>query len=129
MRPAPRPGSNPFGTSLSSDPHRFHCRLPSAGLGYAIVCAPARAGYGLAAANLDIAMVDALERNPAVQGRKLVPVELDWRAPSDIAQSFAAIANTSGYDFRRGQCAGTSEDVPDRIERGQVIGRAVLRIA
>ncbi|HEY4920731.1 MAG TPA: acetoin dehydrogenase, partial [Xanthobacteraceae bacterium] len=48
----------------------------STGLGYAIACALARAGYDLAVADLDVAMFDALRSDPAVAGCRLVPLRL-----------------------------------------------------
>ena len=68
----------------------------STGLGYAIACALARAGYDLAVADLDVNMFDALKRDPAMQGRKLVPVRLDLRVEVDIAQAFGAAVGAFG---------------------------------
>jgi NAD(P)-dependent dehydrogenase (short-subunit alcohol dehydrogenase family) len=62
----------------------------STGLGYAIALALARDGYNLAVADLDTAMFDTLLRDPAVQGRKVVPLRLDLRSERDIAQAFGA---------------------------------------
>ncbi|MGB7260367.1 MAG: SDR family NAD(P)-dependent oxidoreductase [Pseudolabrys sp.] len=68
----------------------------STGLGYAIACALAREGYDLAVADLDVAMFDALLREPVMQGRKVVTVKLDLRSESDIAQAFATAAEALG---------------------------------
>ena len=68
----------------------------STGLGYAIACALARAGYDLAVTSRDVARLDALQRDPAVKGRRVVPVKLDLRVAGDIAQSFAAAAAAFG---------------------------------
>ena len=68
----------------------------STGLGYAIACALARAGYDLAVADLDVNMFDALKRDPVMQGRKLVPVRLDLRIEADIAQAFGAAVDAFG---------------------------------
>jgi NAD(P)-dependent dehydrogenase (short-subunit alcohol dehydrogenase family) len=62
----------------------------STGLGYAIACGLAQAGYDLVVSSRDIARFDALLREPAVQGRKIVPVKLDLRLEMDITQAFAA---------------------------------------
>jgi NAD(P)-dependent dehydrogenase (short-subunit alcohol dehydrogenase family) len=68
----------------------------STGLGYAIACGLAQAGYDLAVTSRDVARLDKLLRDPAVQGRKLVPVKLDLRREADIAQAFAAAAGAFG---------------------------------
>jgi len=68
----------------------------STGLGYAIACAFARAGYDLAVADLDVAMFDALARDPAVAGRKLLRLRLDLRVEADIAGAFAQAVETFG---------------------------------
>src|ERR1700692_1226122 len=68
----------------------------STGLGYAIACALARAGYDLAVADLDVAMFDALRRDPAVAGRRLVPLRLDLRVEADIAAGFAQATEVFG---------------------------------
>jgi len=68
----------------------------STGLGYAIACALARAGHDLAVADLDIAMFDALLRDPAVQGRKVVPLRLDLRVEADITNAFGAAVEAFG---------------------------------
>ena len=68
----------------------------STGLGYAIACGLARAGYDLAVTSREIARLDTLLRDPAVQGRKVVPVQLDLRREGDIAQAFAAAIEAFG---------------------------------
>ena len=68
----------------------------STGLGYAIACGLARAGYDLAVTSREIGRLDALLRDPAVQGRKAIPVRLDLRLEADIAQAFAAAAEAFG---------------------------------
>jgi NAD(P)-dependent dehydrogenase (short-subunit alcohol dehydrogenase family) len=68
----------------------------STGLGYAIACALARDGYDLAVADLDIAMFDTLLRDPAVDGRKVVPIKLDLRIEGDIAQAVVAAVDGLG---------------------------------
>ena len=68
----------------------------STGLGYAIACALANEGYDLAVADLDVAMFDALLREPALRGRKVATVKLDLRSESDIAQGFAQAAEALG---------------------------------
>jgi NAD(P)-dependent dehydrogenase (short-subunit alcohol dehydrogenase family) len=68
----------------------------STGLGYAIACRLAQAGYDLAVTSRDIRRLDGLLRDPAVQGRKVVPVQLDLRIEADIAQAFAAAAGAFG---------------------------------
>ena len=68
----------------------------STGLGYAIACGLARTGYDLAVTSRDTARLDALLRDPAVQGRKVVPVRLDLRVEADITQSLAAAADALG---------------------------------
>jgi NAD(P)-dependent dehydrogenase (short-subunit alcohol dehydrogenase family) len=68
----------------------------SSGLGYAIARALARAGYDLAVADLDVAMFDQLLRDPAVAGRRLVPLRLDLRVEADIAAAFAQAAEALG---------------------------------
>jgi NAD(P)-dependent dehydrogenase (short-subunit alcohol dehydrogenase family) len=68
----------------------------STGLGYAIACGLARAGYDLAVADLDVALFAALLRDPALQGRKVVPVQLDLRVEAEIAQGFAGAVEAFG---------------------------------
>ena len=68
----------------------------STGLGYAIACGLARAGYDLAVADLDAKMFEKLKADPAVNGRKIVPLKLDLRVEADIAQAFAAAVEAFG---------------------------------
>jgi NAD(P)-dependent dehydrogenase (short-subunit alcohol dehydrogenase family) len=62
----------------------------SIGLGYVIACSLARAGYDLAVSSRESGRLDGLLRDPAVQGRKAVPVQLDLRVEADITQAFGA---------------------------------------
>jgi len=68
----------------------------STGLGYAIACGLAQAGYDIAVTSRDVARLDGLLRDPAMQGRKVVPVKLDLRIEADLKQSFAAAADALG---------------------------------
>ena len=68
----------------------------STGLGYAIACALAREGYDLAVADLGADLFEALLKDPAMRGRKVVPLRLDLRKEDDIAQSFAAAVEAFG---------------------------------
>ena len=68
----------------------------STGLGYAIACGLAQAGYDLAVTSRDTARLEALQREPAMQGRKVVPVKLDLRVEGDITQAFAKAAGALG---------------------------------
>jgi NAD(P)-dependent dehydrogenase (short-subunit alcohol dehydrogenase family) len=68
----------------------------STGLGYAIACALARAGYDLAVADLDVNMFDKLLADPALKGRKVVPLKLDLRVETDITHAFAAAVEAFG---------------------------------
>ena len=68
----------------------------SIGLGYAIACGLAQAGYDLAVTSRDVTRLDGLLRDPAMRGRKVVPVKLDLRVENDIAQAFAAAAKAFG---------------------------------
>jgi NAD(P)-dependent dehydrogenase (short-subunit alcohol dehydrogenase family) len=68
----------------------------STGLGYAIACGLTRAGYDLAVTSRESVRLDALLRDPAVQGRKVVPLQLDLRREADIAQAFAAAVKAFG---------------------------------
>ncbi len=68
----------------------------STGLGYAIACAMAQAGYDLAVTSRDIARLDAVLREPAMAGRKVVPINLDVRVEGDIKQATAAAVEAFG---------------------------------
>jgi NAD(P)-dependent dehydrogenase (short-subunit alcohol dehydrogenase family) len=68
----------------------------STGLGYTIACALAQAGYDLAVTSREIGRLDALLRDPAVQGRKVVPLQLDLRVEADIAKAFAGAVDGVG---------------------------------
>jgi NAD(P)-dependent dehydrogenase (short-subunit alcohol dehydrogenase family) len=68
----------------------------STGLGYAMACGLAQAGYDLVVTSRDIARLDQLLRDPAVQGRKVVPVQLDLRIEADITQAFATAVDAFG---------------------------------
>ena len=68
----------------------------STGLGYAIAVGLARAGYDLAVSGREVGRLDALLRDSAVQGRKVVPLQLDLRLEADIAQAFAAAVEAFG---------------------------------
>lgn len=68
----------------------------STGLGYAIACGLAQAGYDLAVTSRDTARLDTLLRDPAVQGRKVIPLRLDQRAEADITQTLAAAVAAFG---------------------------------
>src|SRR5450830_527450 len=71
----------------------------STGLGYAIACGLARTGYDLMVTSRDAGRLDALLRDPAVQGRKVVPVQLDLRLEADIAQAFAAAVEVTWAEW------------------------------
>jgi NAD(P)-dependent dehydrogenase (short-subunit alcohol dehydrogenase family) len=68
----------------------------STGLGYAIAVALGREGYNLAVTSRNTDRLDALLRDPAVQGRKVVPVRLELRSERDIAQAFDAAVEAFG---------------------------------
>ncbi len=68
----------------------------SMGLGYAIACGLAQAGFDLAVTSREIGRLDALLADAAVQGRKVVPLRLDLRIESDIEQAFAAAVEAFG---------------------------------
>jgi NAD(P)-dependent dehydrogenase (short-subunit alcohol dehydrogenase family) len=68
----------------------------STGLGYAIAVALAGDGHNLAVADLDTGMFEALLRDPAVQGCKVIPVRLDLRSEHDIAHAFDAAVEALG---------------------------------
>lgn len=69
----------------------------SSGVGHAIACALAGAGYDLAVtASRDTAQLETLLRAPAVADCKIVPLRLDLRSEEDITQTFAAAVATLG---------------------------------
>jgi 2-deoxy-D-gluconate 3-dehydrogenase len=68
----------------------------STGVGYGIACALALAGYDLAVTSREAARLNALLKEPAMKGRKVVPVELDVCAEGNIAQALAAAATALG---------------------------------
>ena len=68
----------------------------STGVGYGIACGLAQAGYDIAVSSRDVGRLDTLLRDPAVKGRKVVPVKLDLRIEADIAQSFSAVIEAFG---------------------------------
>ncbi len=68
----------------------------STGLGYAIACGLARAGHDLAVSDLDVKMFDALLTDPAVKGRKILPLRLDLRIEADITQALAVAVAALG---------------------------------
>ena len=68
----------------------------ASGIGYSIACALAGAGYDLAVTSRDVAQFETLLRDPAVVGRKIVPLRLDLRSEEDITQTFAAAVAALG---------------------------------
>jgi 2-deoxy-D-gluconate 3-dehydrogenase len=68
----------------------------STGLGYAIACTLCRQGYDLAVADLDLKLFDALMAEPALKGRKVVPLRLDLRSEEDIANAMAGAIEAFG---------------------------------
>jgi NAD(P)-dependent dehydrogenase (short-subunit alcohol dehydrogenase family) len=68
----------------------------STGIGYGIACGLARAGYNLAVSSRESGRLDELLRDPAVQNRKVVPLQLDLRVEADIAQAFGAAVDAFG---------------------------------
>jgi NAD(P)-dependent dehydrogenase (short-subunit alcohol dehydrogenase family) len=60
------------------------------GLGYVIACDLACAGYDLAVSSREIGRLDGLLRDPTVQYRKVIPLQLDLRVEADITQAFDA---------------------------------------
>jgi NAD(P)-dependent dehydrogenase (short-subunit alcohol dehydrogenase family) len=66
------------------------------GIGYVIACGLARAGYDIAVTSSERARLDDLLRDPAVQSRKVVPLQLDLRDEAAIAQAFAAAVDAFG---------------------------------
>ena len=68
----------------------------STGVGYGIACALALAGYDLAVTSREAVRRDALLKEPAMKGRKVVPVGLDVRVEGNIVQALAAAATALG---------------------------------
>ena len=68
----------------------------STGLGYTIACGLARDGYDLAVSSSESGRLDTLLRDPAVQGRKVLPVQLDLRVEADITKGFGAAVDAFG---------------------------------
>jgi NAD(P)-dependent dehydrogenase (short-subunit alcohol dehydrogenase family) len=68
----------------------------STGVGYSIACGLAQAGYDLAVTSRDAARLDGLLKEPAMQGRKVVPVTLDVRVHEDIAKALTSAAAALG---------------------------------
>jgi NAD(P)-dependent dehydrogenase (short-subunit alcohol dehydrogenase family) len=68
----------------------------STGLGYTIACGLARDGYDLVVSSRESGRLDTLLRDPAVQGRKVVPVQLDLRVEADITKGFGAAVDAFG---------------------------------
>jgi NAD(P)-dependent dehydrogenase (short-subunit alcohol dehydrogenase family) len=68
----------------------------STGIGRAIAIALGRAGFDLAVTDLDAAWLADLAREPELRGRKVVPITLDLRSESSIAQAFAQAAQALG---------------------------------
>ena len=58
------------------------------GLGYVIACSLARAGYDLAVSSHEAGRLSELLCDPAVQNRKVIPVQLDLRVEADITSTF-----------------------------------------
>ena len=81
---------------MSTASHTAFVTGASTGLGYAIACGLAQAGYDLAVTSREIGRLDGLLRDPAVQGCKLVPLKLDLRIEADITQAFAAAVEAFG---------------------------------
>src|SRR5258705_5169908 len=68
----------------------------STGIGRAIALALGRAGYDLAATDLDAAWLAELAAEPDLAGRKIVPIALDLRSEGGIAQAVARAAEALG---------------------------------
>jgi NAD(P)-dependent dehydrogenase (short-subunit alcohol dehydrogenase family) len=84
---ADRNGSRPL---TSPAGHTAFVTGAATGLGYVIACSLARAGYDLVVSSHEIGRLDELLRDPAVQNRKVVPVQLDLRVEADITKGFGA---------------------------------------
>jgi NAD(P)-dependent dehydrogenase (short-subunit alcohol dehydrogenase family) len=68
----------------------------STGIGRAIALALGRAAFDLAVTDLDAAWLADLAKEPQLQGRKIVPIALDLRSETAIAQAFAQAAQAFG---------------------------------
>jgi NAD(P)-dependent dehydrogenase (short-subunit alcohol dehydrogenase family) len=68
----------------------------STGIGKVIALALARAGYDLAATEVDAALLADLPGHPGAAGRKVVPVALDLASPASITAAFAQAASALG---------------------------------
>jgi len=92
----------------------------STGVGYGIACALAQAGYDLAVTSRDAARLDALMKEPAMKGRKVVPVKLDVRVDGDIAKALAGINNypPGGYVELCRAIAGYNGVEPENVVLG-----------
>jgi NAD(P)-dependent dehydrogenase (short-subunit alcohol dehydrogenase family) len=68
----------------------------STGIGRAIALALGRAGYDLAVTDLDAAWLSELAAEPDLTGRKVVPIALELRSESSIAQAIQQASDTLG---------------------------------
>jgi len=68
----------------------------STGIGRAIALALGRAGFDLAATDLDAAWLADLVKEPQLQGRKVVAIALELRSEDSIAQAMAQAAQALG---------------------------------
>lgn len=68
----------------------------STGVGYGIACCLAQADYHIAVSSRDLRRLETLMRDPAVKGRKVVPVKLDLRIEADVTNAFAAVVRAFG---------------------------------
>jgi NAD(P)-dependent dehydrogenase (short-subunit alcohol dehydrogenase family) len=66
------------------------------GLGYVIACSLARAGYDLAVSSHEVGRLSELLCDPAVQNRKVIPVQLDLRVEADINIGFDTAVDVFG---------------------------------
>ena len=68
----------------------------STGIGRAIALALGRTGFDLAVTDLDAAWLADLAKEPQLRDRRIVPIALDLRSESGIAQAFAQAAQALG---------------------------------
>jgi NAD(P)-dependent dehydrogenase (short-subunit alcohol dehydrogenase family) len=68
----------------------------STGIGRAIALALGRAGYDLAVTDLDAAWLSEVAADPQIAGRKVVPIALELRSESSIAQAVEQAADKLG---------------------------------